>query len=196
VDAEDVARIERLIQEILDYARYMEPKFMEEDINDIVESCLYFVRIKADSKSVMLQKDLARNLPPVTLDRQQIKQVLLNLFLNAIEAMGSAGGRLIVKTHRLTKSSGDSWVQIEVADTGCGIAPVDLDHIFDPFYTTKHASDEREGTGLGLTIVHQIVHEHGGHITVNSEIGRGTTFMVNLPINPVAANSMIRHVQV
>ncbi len=189
VVAEDVARIERLIQEILDYARYMEPKFMEEDINDIVESCLYFVRIKADSKSVTLQKDLALNLPPVTLDRQQIKQVLLNLLLNAIEAIGPGGGRLIVETHRLTKSGGDSWVQVAVTDTGCGIASGDLDHIFDPFYTTKHASDEREGTGLGLTIVHQIVQEHGGHITVDSQVGRGTTFLVRLPINPVAAHS-------
>lgn len=195
VVAEDVARIERLIQEILDYARYMEPKFMEEDINDIVESCLYFVRIKADAKSVSLQKDLARNLPPVTLDRQQIKQVLLNLLLNAIEAMGPDGGQLIVKTHRLTKSGGDSWVQVEVTDTGCGITPGDLDHIFDPFYTTKHASDEREGTGLGLTIVHQIVQEHGGHITVDSAISRGTTFLVNLPINPVAAHSTPGHVR-
>jgi len=196
VVAEDVARIERLIQEILDYARYMEPKFMEEDINDVVESCLYFVRIKAETKSVSLQKDLARNLPPVTLDRQQIKQVLLNLLLNAIEAMGPAGGRLIVKTHRLTKSGGDSWAQVEVTDTGCGIAPGDLDHIFDPFYTTKHASDEREGTGLGLTIVHQIVQEHGGHITVDSKVSRGTTFLVNLPINPVAAHSTMGHARV
>ena len=195
VVAEDVARIERLIQEILDYARYMEPKFMEEDINDIVESCLYFVRIRADAKSVTLRKDLALNLPPVTLDRQQIRQVLLNLLLNAIEAMGPAGGRLIVKTHRLTKSGGDSWVQVEVTDTGCGIAPGDLDHIFDPFYTTKHASDEREGTGLGLTIVHQIVQEHGGHITVDSAINRGTTFLVNLPINPVATHSTPGHVR-
>ena len=195
VVAEDVARIERLIQEILDYARYMEPKFMEEDINDIVESCLYFVRIRADAKSVTLKKDLALNLPPVTLDRQQIRQVLLNLLLNAIEAMGPAGGRLIVKTHRLTKSGGDSWVQVEVTDTGCGIAPGDLDHIFDPFYTTKHASDEREGTGLGLTIVHQIVQEHGGHITVDSAINRGTTFLVNLPINPVATHSTPGHVR-
>jgi len=196
VVAEDVARIERLIQEILDYARYMEPKFMEEDINDIVESCLYFVRIKADAKSVTLQKDLAGNLPPVTLDRQQIKQVLLNLLLNATESIGPDGGRLIVKTHRLTKSGGDSWIQLEVTDTGCGIESGDLDHIFDPFYTTKHASDEREGTGLGLTIVHQIVQEHGGHITVDSKVGRGTSFLVNLPINPVTIHATRGHARV
>jgi len=184
VVAEDVARIERLIQEILDYARYMQPKFQEEDINVIVESCLYFIRIKADAKMVWLNKDLASHLPPVLLDRQQIKQVLLNLFINAIEAMDDHGGQLIVRTHRLSKIPEDTWVQIEVTDTGCGISPVDLEHIFDPFYTTKHESQEHEGTGLGLTIAHQIVQEHGGHIEVKSAPGRGTTFLVNLPAVP------------
>src|SRR5437867_184901 len=184
VVAEDVARIERLIQEILDYARYMQPKFQQEDVNVIVESCLYFIRIKADSKGVWLKKDLTSDLPPVLLDRQQIKQVLLNLFINAIEAMGDHGGQLIVRTHRLSKAPGDTWAQIEVTDTGCGIPPADLEHIFDPFYTTKHESKEHEGTGLGLTIVHQIVQEHGGHIEVKSEFGRGTTFLVNLPAIP------------
>jgi signal transduction histidine kinase len=76
------------------------------------------------------------------------------------------------------------WVQIEVTDSGSGIAPQNLEHIFDPFYTTKHASGEHEGTGLGLTIVHQIVHEHHGYIEVKSEIGKGTTFFVNLPAGP------------
>jgi len=184
VVAEDVARIERLIQEILDYARYMQPKFQEEDTNVIVESCLYFIRIKADSKAVLVKTDLASDLPPVLLDRQQIKQVLLNLFINAIEAMNDHGGQLIVRTHRLSKAPGDTWAQIEVTDTGCGIHEADLEHIFDPFYTTKHESQDREGTGLGLTIAHQIVQEHGGHIEVKSELGRGTTFLVNLPAVP------------
>jgi signal transduction histidine kinase len=184
VVSEDVARIERLIQEILDYARYMQPKFQEEDINVIVESCLYFIGIKADAKAVCLKKDLASDVPPVLLDRQQMKQVLLNLFINAIDAMGDHRGELIVRTHRLAKAPGDTWVQIEVTDTGCGISSADLEHIFDPFYTTKHESQEHEGTGLGLTIVHQIVHEHGGHIEVKSEPGRGTTFFVNLPAVP------------
>jgi len=146
-----------------------------------VESCLYFIRIKADAKSVSLTKDLAPDLPLVLLDRQQIKQVLLNLFINATEAMGDHGGELTVRTHRLTKAPGDTWVQLEVTDSGCGISPADLEHIFDPFYTTKHESKDHEGTGLGLTIVHQIVQEHGGHIEVNSEPGRGTTFCLNLP---------------
>jgi signal transduction histidine kinase len=179
---EDVLRIERLIQEILDYARYMEPKFSVENLNDIIASCLYFVEVKAESKNITVEKDFARNLQNVVLDRQQIKQVLLNLLINAMEAMGDRGGRLSVRTRRLSKPDGDLWVQIEVSDTGPGIAPANLDHIFDPFYTTKHHSEEREGTGLGLTIVHQIVQEHHGYIEVESQPGRGTTFFVNIPI--------------
>jgi len=179
---EDVLRIERLIQEILDYARYMEPKFSVENLNDIISSCLYFVEVKAESKSIVVEKDFAHTLPNVMLDRQQIKQVLLNLLINAMEAMGDRGGRLTVRTRQLSKPGGDTWVQVEVRDTGPGIAPANLDHIFDPFYTTKHHSKEREGTGLGLTIVHQIVQEHHGYIEVESQPGRGTTFFVNVPI--------------
>ena len=179
---EDVLRIERLIQEILDYARYMEPKFSLENLNDIVISCLYFVEVKAESKNITVEKDFVRTLPSIMLDRQQIKQVLLNLLINAMEAMGDRGGRLAVRTRGLSKPDGDFWIQIEVQDTGPGIAPADLDHIFDPFYTTKHHSEEREGTGLGLTIVHQIVQEHHGYIEVESQPGRGTTFFINLPI--------------
>jgi signal transduction histidine kinase len=127
------------------------------------------------------------------LDRQQIKQVLLNLLLNAMDAMAELGGRLTVRTHRLLKASQESWVQIEVGDTGSGISPADLEHIFDPFYTTKHESGEREGTGLGLTIVHQIIQEHYGYIEVNSHVGTGTTFYVNLPVNPVPQSSSKEH---
>jgi two-component system NtrC family sensor kinase len=180
VVCEDVARIERLIQEILDYAKYGEPKFQEEDLNEVVSSSLYFIKVSADTRSIGIDQELAEGLAPVMLDRQQIKQVLLNLFMNALHAMAK-GDRLAVRTHALHKRDGGKWVQIEVSDTGCGIPAADLDHIFDPFYTTKHVSEEREGTGLGLTIVHQIIEEHGGYIEVQSEVGRGTTFFVNLP---------------
>jgi signal transduction histidine kinase len=101
--------------------------------------------------------------------------------------MTNAEGRVTVKTHRLTKPTGDIWVQIEVADTGCGISPDNLEHIFDPFFTTKHESTEREGTGLGLVIVHQIIQEHGGYVEVESQVDRGTTFFVNLPVTPPLA---------
>jgi signal transduction histidine kinase len=184
VVCDDVERIERLIHEILDYARYMTPQLTEENLNDVVSSCLYFIEVKASSKAITIQRELESDLPRVRLDRQQIKQVLLNLLLNAIEAIADRHGRLFVRTRKLLKHTNESWVQIEVQDTGPGISPQELEHIFDPFYTTKHASGEREGTGLGLTIAHQIIQEHGGYIEVVSEISQGTTFLVSLPVHP------------
>ena len=181
---DDVYRIERLIEEILDYARYMEPKLTEEDVNDIVSSCLYFIEVKADSRGIKIEKELVPDLPRVMLDRQQIKQVFLNLFLNALDAMSEKGGMLRVRTRLLHRPGGKLWVQIETEDTGHGIPEANLEHIFDPFFTTKHESGEHEGTGLGLTIVHQIIEEHHGEIQVKSIAGRGTTFLVNLPAIP------------
>lgn len=182
---DDVHRIERLIQEILDYARYMEPKLTDEDLNELVTSCLYFIEVKADSKRIKIEKQLASGLPRVMLDRQQIKQVLLNLLLNAIDAMGDGGGVLKVRTHRLMKAGATPWTQIEIEDNGPGISKANLEHIFDPFFTTKHTSGEHAGTGLGLTIVHQIIQEHSGEIQVESTEGVGTTFSVNLPALPI-----------
>jgi signal transduction histidine kinase len=181
---DDVYRIERLIQEILDYARYMEPKLTDEDFNDIVTSCLYFIDVKADSYGIKIEKELAPDLPRVMLDRQQIKQVLLNLLLNAMDSMAKAGGRLRVQTRKLVKPGGTAWAHIEIQDTGEGIQETNLEHIFDPFFTTKHESGEHEGTGLGLTIVHQIIQEHHGEIRVKSLVGVGTTFFVSLPALP------------
>jgi signal transduction histidine kinase len=181
---DDVYRIERLIQEILDYARYMEPKLTDEDFNDIVASCLYFIDVKADSHGIKIEKELAPDLPRVMLDRQQIKQVLLNLLLNAMDSMAGAGGRLRVQTRKLVKPGGNVWAHIEIEDTGEGIQDTNLEHIFDPFFTTKHESGEHEGTGLGLTIVHQIIQEHHGEIRVTSSVGVGTTFFVSLPALP------------
>lgn len=178
---DDVNRIERLIQEILDYARYMEPRLTDEDLNEIVSSCLYFIQVKADSRGIKIEKDLAPELPRGMLDRQQIKQVLLNLLLNAIDAMSEKIGTLRVRTARLQKTDGEVWTQVEIEDTGHGISSDNLDHIFDPFFTTKHASAVNEGTGLGLTIAHQIIREHRGEIQVQSTEGIGTTFRINLP---------------
>jgi signal transduction histidine kinase len=181
VVADDLARIERLIEEILDYARYMKPKFSLDSINEIVESSLHFLGVKASNLGVSLEKHLADEIPPIMVDRQQIKQVLMNLALNAIDAMRGSGGRLTVTTRHVTRLDGTPWVQIQVSDSGCGIAPEDLPHIFDPFFTTKHESAEHVGTGLGLSIVHQIIQEHGGTVEVRSTVGEGTTFVLTFP---------------
>lgn len=178
---DDVNRIERLIQEVLDYARYMKPQLTDEDPNEIVSSCLYFIQVKADGRGIKIEKDLEPELPRGMLDRQQIKQVLLNLLLNAMDAIEEKAGTIRVRTARLQKADGEIGAQIEIEDTGHGISPENLEHIFDPFFTTKHASTVNEGTGLGLTIAHQIIREHRGEIQVQSTEGIGTTFRINLP---------------
>jgi signal transduction histidine kinase len=178
---DDLARIERLIEEILDYARYMKPKFSAESLNNIVSSCLHFIEVKADKLGIAIDKQLAEDLPTLLVDRQQMKQVLMNLAMNAIDAMAKTGGRLTVTTRRVARLDKSGWVQIEVADTGCGISAEDLPHIFDPFFTTKHESTDRVGTGLGLSIVHQIIQEHGGTVEARSTVGQGTTFLITLP---------------
>ena len=178
---DDLARIERLIAEILDYARYMKPKFSSEPLNNIVTSCLQFIEVKADKLGISIEKQLADDLPAMLVDRQQIKQVVMNLAMNALDAMAKTGGRLKVMTRRIVRLDKKSLVQIELADTGCGIASEDLPHIFDPFFTTKHESTEHVGTGLGLSIVHQIIQEHGGTVEARSTVGKGTSFLITLP---------------
>jgi signal transduction histidine kinase len=183
--ADDVLRIERLIQEILDYARYQHRQLSEEDVNELLNASIYFLQVKGEQQGITVVKCLDAELPRVTLDRQQIKQVFLNLFLNAFEAMTDKGGTLTLTSRPLTKRTSEPYVEIEIRDTGCGIPAKDLDHIFDPFFTTKHESSEgREGTGLGLAIVHQIVVEHGGSIEVTSTVGVGTVFIIQLPCLP------------
>jgi signal transduction histidine kinase len=177
---DDVYRIEHLIQELFDYARYMEPQSTDEDLNEIVSSCVYFVQAQADRRGIKIEKELASELPRGMLDRQQIKQVIVNLLLNAMDAIGESFGTIGVRTHRLQKANGQEWVQIEIEDTGRGIPSEQLAHIFDPFFTTKQSSAFSEGTGLGLTVVRQIVQEHRGDIQIQSTEGLGTTVRIQL----------------
>lgn len=177
----DVLRIERLTREILDYAKPMEPFLREEDLNDIIESCLYTLRVRPSPALMTIETDLMQGLPKIYADRQQLKQVFLNFLFNAVEAMFPDGGVLTVRTRHLTFQGKSDWVQVEIQDTGTGIAPEDLEHIFDPFFTTKHVSQEYEGTGLGLSIAHQIIQEHQGKVEVQSVKGEGTIFFVSLP---------------
>lgn len=176
---DDVYRIERLVQEMLDYARSKEPPSANEDLNEIVCSCISFVHVQADRRRIKIEKELASELPHGMVDRQHIQQVIMNLLLNAMDAIGNNSGTIQVRT-RLWKPDGQDWVQLEVKDTGCGISAGHLDHIFDPFFTTI-SSTLNEGTGLGLTIVHQIIKQHGGTVQVQSAEGVGTTVRVQLP---------------
>jgi signal transduction histidine kinase len=110
-------------------------------------------------------------------DKDQIKQVFLNILLNAVQATPE-NGEITIATRSFAKSPGETFLQIEVKDTGPGIPAQELELIFTPFYTTK-----TQGSGLGLSITHQIVEEHHGYIEVDSQVGSGTSFTINLPLN-------------
>ncbi|HEY0022238.1 MAG TPA: response regulator [Longimicrobium sp.] len=145
------------------------------DLNDVVRHVLKTRAYSLTTRNVETSEDLADGLPIVSADRGQLEQVLLNLVVNAEQAMDESGGdrRLAVRTRPAPMG-----VSVEIIDTGTGIPAHHLDRIFDPFFTTKAPG---HGTGLGLSLVHSIVTEHGGEIRVDSEAGRGTTFRIDLP---------------
>lgn len=153
------------------------------DVNDVVRHVIRTRRYSLESRNIVVVEDLARNLPPVWADASDMEQVLINLVVNAEQAMAEikAERRLTVRT----RASGEG-VAIHVIDTGPGIPPHSLDLIFDPFYTTKPRA---EGTGLGLSLVHKIVTEHEGRIHAESEVGRGATFHIHLPRASLSAQA-------
>jgi signal transduction histidine kinase len=175
----EVDRICGLINDLLSFARPSRPNVAEESMNDVVDGIARILETEAKEKAVEIKRDFALNLPRIWIDREQMKQVFMNLILNAIQAMGE-GGSIFIATRLASGNDpghAGQFVQVEVRDTGVGIPPENLDHIFDPFFTSKE-----EGSGLGLSISHQIVQEHGGYVTVESKVGSGTTFFINLPI--------------
>jgi signal transduction histidine kinase len=172
----EVDRIALLINELLEFAKPSEPKLELENITTILDGMILLISTEAKKKQINVIKKYSANLPPVQIDREQIKQVFLNILLNAIEATPEDGS-ITVKTRSFMKPGGEPYIQIEFTDTGCGIPPEKLEEIFNPFFTTKSA-----GSGLGLSISHQIVEDHKGYIHVESELTKGSSFFINLPL--------------
>jgi PAS domain S-box-containing protein len=152
------------------------PKHALLDVNEVVGEILVLLRREADRQSVSMKTELASALPSVRADRVQIQQVLMNLMLNAIEAMGSAGGELIIRTR-----STHAELAVSVSDTGVGLPANDREQIFSAFYTTKAA-----GTGMGLAISRTIVEAHGGRIWAEANATQGATFHFTLPLAAAA----------
>ncbi len=173
----EVERISHLVNELLDFARPSNPKLEFEDINSILDGMILLVSTESKKKHIQIQKQYLPDLPPVKVDREQIKQVFLNILLNAIDATPE-NGTLTVKTRSFTKPGGELFLQVEFKDTGCGIPQEHLEEIFNPFFTTKTS-----GSGLGLSISNQIVQDHKGYISVESQVNQGTSFFVNLPVD-------------
>jgi signal transduction histidine kinase len=172
--ANEVKRISDLITELLSFARSSTPSLGAVNLNELVDRVATLLEPEARKHKLTLTRALSPNVPLVNADGDQIKQVLINLVLNAIQAT-EPGGVVSIATRAVDHQTG-TFTQLEIQDTGVGIPPDRLDHIFDPFFTTKD-----RGTGLGLAIAHQIITEHGGSITVESRLGRGSSFYVNLP---------------
>ncbi len=166
-------RVQKIVRQLLDFSQQHEPELAATDINAVVERVLALTNHAFVANQIRLETQLADNLPALMLDRHMIEQVLMNLVLNAIQAIKERGTVTI-----RTRLSNDVCM-IEVQDTGCGIAAQHLSRIFDPFFTTKGVG---EGTGLGLSVSMGIVERHGGRIMVDSEVGRGSTFTVRLPL--------------
>lgn len=182
-----IKRLDRTVKDLLNYAKPKPPNFLPLKINDVLNKAVFFVYPEAKKQNVSISTSVEEEIPDVMMDPDQIQQVFLNLMINAVQAMPE-GGTLKITTLKsdITKEEdckiaelfpGEKAVIVRFEDTGKGIESEYLDSIFDPFFTKKS-----KGTGLGLAISRRIVHEHGGEIVVKSEVGKGSTFSICLPV--------------
>jgi signal transduction histidine kinase len=167
-------RASEIVKGLLDFSRSEHPEFESLSIAAVVHDTLKLVRNQLALSGIQVEEELPSRLPLIHGDRKSLQQVFLNLFINAIQAMLDGGSLTI----RGRPSEDGHWLKVEVTDTGVGIEAEHLPHIFDPFYTTKQVG---RGTGLGLSVTYGIVEKHGGHIEVQSQKGKGSTFTVILP---------------
>jgi signal transduction histidine kinase len=172
----EAQRAAAIVKNLLTFARKHPPVKQLSQVNAVIEDVLRLRAYEQKVNNIEIENHLAPNLPEIMIDHFQMQQVFLNIMVNAEFAMLEAHhrGKLVVTTERI-----DGFIRTTFADDGQGITKENLKHIFDPFFTTKEVG---KGTGLGLSICHGIVTEHGGLIYATSEIGRGATFVVELPL--------------
>lgn len=170
----EMGRLNKLVGDFLDFSKPSDLKKEETDVHRTIDETLSILRFDPKAMAgITVTKSFAPNVPRIMLDRNRIKQILLNLFINAMQAMPE-GGLLTIKT--MYRASEDE-VEIIVADSGVGMSDEVLTQAFQPFFTTKD-----KGLGLGLNIVHKTVKEHGGYVLISSRMGEGTQFQLNFPV--------------
>jgi signal transduction histidine kinase len=169
----ETGRLREILDDFMRYAGKIELDRRPHDVNELLEELADFYAPQAQLQRVQLR--LRKSPEPITadLDERLIKQVILNLMINAVQAMPEQGGEIILSARR----DGDAVVVIDVVDTGIGIPPDKLDKLFDAYYSTKSG-----GTGLGLALARRVIQEHGGRISVTSEVGKGSDFRIELPV--------------
>jgi two-component system NtrC family sensor kinase len=170
-----VRHCKTIVEDLLSFARRSEPKKEKVDIHKTIDDVVGFIRQHSGANRIDVLTDYDRRIPAMVLDEKKIKQVLINLLMNARHAVGDAGEIRVATAY----APASRQVTIQVADKGYGIEAQHLQHIFDPFFTTKTTG---EGTGLGLSVSYGIVKKHGGEILVESKPGEGATFTVVLPV--------------
>jgi len=169
----EVDGLNRIVGELLEFAKPYPPRISMVQVNDLIQEMLLFVNKGSDEHKVYFDLKPDNTIPAIEADGEQLKQVVLNLFINASQAMPD-GGSVTVRTER----DDDANVILEINDSGTGIAPEHIEKIFDPFFSTKPS-----GTGLGLAVVQRIINAHHGKIEIMSQLGKGTSVVVILPIH-------------
>jgi signal transduction histidine kinase len=173
----EARRARDVVRRLLDFARQTESTRVRADLTEALDDVIELTRHLMKTSGVNFTQDIARELPWVSIDRNQMKQVFLNLFHNALQAMPN-GGELNLQAREAFRDE-IQWVTVSVRDSGEGILPEHKERLFQPFFTTKA---NRGGTGLGLSVTYGIVTDHGGRIEVDSTPGKGSTFTVWLPV--------------
>jgi len=168
-------RCRDIIRGLLDFSRQRKPDKTLCDVNVVLNDCVSFLENQALFHNIKIINDFEASLPMAVIDPSQIERVFMNLIINAAEAMNGSGQL----TSSTSFDSHENFIEVKFTDTGQGITKEDLARIFDPFFTTKEVG---HGTGLGLAISYGIVKEHGGTISVESKVSKGTTFCVRLPV--------------
>lgn len=178
----ETQRCRGIVKGLLDFARPSPPEKHPSDVNEIIERAIRIVHAQLAEHRVEVRKQLGTDLPLVHADANQIQQILVNLLVNANDAIGDDGGTVTLTTALASHDGGANAqtreVEIHVSDTGCGVPEANIQRLFEPFFSTKG----RKGTGLGLAVAWSIVEKHNGRIEVESEVGKGTTFRVRLPV--------------
>lgn len=172
---QEVDRLNKVVGQLLEFARPVTFSKRPADMRQILQDSLKLIEKQAVDKNIHVQAALGDTPHKAVIDPDKINQVLLNLYLNAIESMEDNGGRLSVS---LSADKENNRVEVQIADTGVGISEQDIGHIFDPYFTTKAS-----GTGLGLAIAHKIIEGHDGNITIKSKASEGTAVTVSLPLS-------------
>ncbi len=170
--------LNNIVSNMLHFANPLAPTFVTVDVHDVIREVLGFTDLIMNQRGVSIEKGLGADNPAVRADRELLKQVILNLILNAMQAM-PARGSLTIRTRNVEGLPGGQSIpglELTIQDTGIGIPPENLGRIFDPFFTTN-----KSGTGLGLSVVHQIVDRHSGYVHVTSTVNSGTTFTLVFP---------------